>query len=400
MISKLKLLTLLLLICSIAPSKSEDKFEGLVASVDSEAITTYDLSQRIKLVLKSLKLDDNIKNRDSVRDRVLELLIIEKIKKIEASKAQVIANTQEVREFASIVYNFPLEDFEDFRLFLEEQGIDFEIVEEQLRNELLWKKLSQQLFSSKITINSVDIDAIINNYKNKVGKLEYDYSEINFINDKFNDWKSSKKKMNNVITLINDGTSFDLIAEKFSDTKKRAGWVLADSLDNITKETLNNMKIGEIKGDIKTNNGYKILKLNKKRKFGKQQIKLSFVKFSSVERNNIENVLKSDIDCNSSENISNNDSVKELNVKDVMAKDISAEYSKYLEETLINNFSEVFEIDGEYNLIFVCNKSDNVIPSISRENVERRAFSKKFNQLSNTFLSNIRKSTNIKFFNR
>ena len=78
MISKLKLLTLLLLICSIAPSKSEDKFEGLVASVDSEAITTYDLSQRIKLVLKSLKLDDNIKNRDSVRDRVLELLIIEK----------------------------------------------------------------------------------------------------------------------------------------------------------------------------------------------------------------------------------------------------------------------------------------------------------------------------------
>ena len=83
-----------------------------------------------------------------------------------------------------------------------------------------------------------------------------------------------------------------------------------------------------------------------------------------------------------------------------MAKDISAEYSKYLEEKLINNFSEVFEIDGEYNLIFVCNKSDNVIPSISRENVERRAFSKKFNQLSNTFLSNIRKSTNIKFFNR
>ena len=49
---------------------AEEKFEGIIASVDSEAITTYDLSERIKLVLKSLKLDDNIKNRDSVRDRV------------------------------------------------------------------------------------------------------------------------------------------------------------------------------------------------------------------------------------------------------------------------------------------------------------------------------------------
>ena len=129
MISKLKILTIFLLICSVLPCKSEEKFEGLIASVDSEAITTYDLSQRIKLVLKSLKLEDNIKNRDSVRDRVLELLIIEKIKKIEAGKAQVIANNQEVKEFASIVYNFPIEDFEDFKLFLEEQGIDFELMD-------------------------------------------------------------------------------------------------------------------------------------------------------------------------------------------------------------------------------------------------------------------------------
>ena len=59
---------------------SEEKFEGLIVSVDSEAITTYDLSERIKLVLKSLKLEDNIKNRDSIRDRVLELLILEKIR--------------------------------------------------------------------------------------------------------------------------------------------------------------------------------------------------------------------------------------------------------------------------------------------------------------------------------
>ena len=35
---------------------SDEKFEGLIVSVDSEAITTYYLSERIKLVLKSLNL--------------------------------------------------------------------------------------------------------------------------------------------------------------------------------------------------------------------------------------------------------------------------------------------------------------------------------------------------------
>ena len=80
----------LLIILSFKITLADQKFEGIIASVDSEAITTYDLSERIKLVLKSLKLEDNIKNRDSVRDRVLELLIIEKLKKIEAKKATLM----------------------------------------------------------------------------------------------------------------------------------------------------------------------------------------------------------------------------------------------------------------------------------------------------------------------
>ena len=187
----------LLVLFSFKITLADQKFEGIIASVDSEAITTYDLSERIKLVLKSLKLEDNIKNRDSVRDRVLELLIIEKLKKIEAKKAEISANKDEVIELASAIYNFPVEEFEEFELFLENENIDSEVVVEQLKNELLWKKLSQQMFATKITINSADIDAILNNYKNKVGKIEFDFSEIIFLNEEPNDWESSEKKNEN-----------------------------------------------------------------------------------------------------------------------------------------------------------------------------------------------------------
>ena len=65
---------------------AQEKFEGMIVSIDKEIITTYDLSQRIKLALKSLNLEDSISNRDSVRERMLELLILEKIKTIEAKK--------------------------------------------------------------------------------------------------------------------------------------------------------------------------------------------------------------------------------------------------------------------------------------------------------------------------
>ena len=85
-----------------------------------------------------------------MRDRVLELLIIEKLKKIEAEKAQIETENNEVIEFASVVYNFPPEDFDDFKNFLEDEGIDFSIVFEQLKTELMWKKIFSTKFSQKL----------------------------------------------------------------------------------------------------------------------------------------------------------------------------------------------------------------------------------------------------------
>ena len=386
-------------------ASAEQKFEGIIASVDSEAITTYDLSERIKLVLKSLKLEDNIKNRDSVRERVLELLIIEKLKKIEAKKAEITASKDEVIELAGAIYNFPTEEFEEFELFLENENIDAEVVVEQLRNELLWKKLSQQMFATKITINSADIDAILNNYTNKVGKVEFDFSEIVFFNKKLNDWESSKKKMETVISLLNTGTSFELLSNKFSDLDPQGnnlknGWIFEDSLDSETKEILNNMSPGEIKTNIKMSNGFKILKLNRKRRFGNEQIKFTFLKFSSFDKKQIQNMYEKNITCENTKESDIEEGIKFLKIKDMASKDLSNLFLKQLDISEEKSFTEVFELDGEQNLLYVCEKKVSTSNSISRETIERRAFSKKFNQLTNTYLSNIRKSTNIKFFNK
>ena len=143
-------------------SKSLEKFEGLIVSVNSNVLTTYDLSQRIRLALKALDLEDNISNRDTVRERVLELLILEKIKKSEAIKENIEHTEDELISFASMLYNFPKEQFEDFKLFInKENGIDIEVLMEQLSSELMWKKLLQKKFSSKIVISKQEIEKVL-----------------------------------------------------------------------------------------------------------------------------------------------------------------------------------------------------------------------------------------------
>ena len=381
---------------------SDEKFEGLIVSVDSEAITTYDLSERIKLVLKSLDLEDNIKNRDSVRDRVLELLILEKIKKIESEKFNVEIADEELKDVISNMYGFPLDEYEKFKNFLELEKIDIDVIKEQLSAELMWKKFTRQKFSSKIIINKSEIDTLANNLMNKVGKVEYNYSEILFKNIKENDWENTKKRMNKVLSLLESKSSFDLVAKKFDENisttnPERNRWVMADNLDDDVRNVLNKLDVGEIKSDIKTKNGYKILKLNEKRIFGLEAFTYSFIKFSSLNRDL--NELKSkNITCESNEDEFNLEDISFVSIENIKANELLEIFHDELKKTDIGSFTDIIEISSENNILLVCDKFDKENQIVNREKIETKIFSEKFNQLANTYLTNLRKNINVKFF--
>ena len=381
---------------------SDEKFEGLIVSVDSEAVTTYDLSERIKIVLKSLNLEDNIKNRDSVRDRVLELLILEKIKKIESQKFNIVISDEELEEFIAKLYDFPVDEYEKFKIFLEQQNIDIDVIKEQLKAELMWKKFTRQKFSSKITINKSEVDTLASNLMNKVGKVEYNYSEILFKNVIENDWKNTKKRMNKVLSLLESKSSFDLIAKKFDENISTTNldknrWVLEDNLDENLKNVLDKLDVGEIKSEIKIKNGYKILKLNQKRIFGLETFTYSFIKFSSFNRD-LNDLRSKNITCDSKEDNFNFEDISFVTLENIRANEISEVFRDEIKKTNVGFFTNVIETSGENNILLICDKLDKENQVVNREKIETKIFSEKFNQLSNTYLTNLRKNINVKFF--
>ena len=402
MIYRYFILVILFTLLLETKSLSDEKFEGLIVSVDSEAITTYDLSERIKLVLKALNLEDNIKNRDSVRDRVLELLILEKIKKIESQKFNVEITEEELKDIISKMYDFPVDEYEKFTKFLEQEDIDIDVIKEQLSAELMWKKFTRQKFSSKITINKSEVDTLANNLMNKIGKVEYNYSEILFKNIKENDWENTKKRMNNALSLLESTSSFDLVAKKFDENisttnPEKNRWVLVDNLDDDLRNVLNKLDVGEIKSEIKTKNGYKIIKLNEKRIFGLEAFTYSFIKFSSFNRDL--NELKSQkITCESNEDDFNLENISFVSIENIKASELSEIFHDELKKTDIGFFTDIIGISGEDNILLVCNKFDKENQTVNREKIETKIFSEKFNQLSNTYLTNLRKNINVKFF--
>ena len=383
---------------------AQEKFEALVATVNSNVVTTYDLSQRIKLALKSLQLEDNIKNRDSVREKVLDLLILEKIKKNEATKNEISHSDDELVQFASILYNFPKEDYEKFKMYIEEEKIDVDILLEQLSSELLWKKLLREKFSSIITISEREIDKVIDEEEKKEGKVEYNFSQIFFENTSKNDLEKTKKKIDKFLALLDQGISFETLAKKFSNISEQElneslAWTLEDNLDSEMKKILSKLKLGEISPTIKTDNGYKIIKLKKKRRFGNSKVKYSFIKISSMFDDSLDSVIKSSIKCE--EDIPElPEDVTAVKIDDVMSEELSKIFLDKIEKTEINSFSETINNNNEFSFIKLCRIDESKLKPPTRDQIENKLYAEKFNQLSNTFIANLRKNANIKFFNK
>ena len=385
-------------------TKSIEKFEGLIVSVNSNVLTTYDLSERIKLALRALDLEDNISNRDNVREKVLELLIIEKIKKSEAVKENINYTEDELIDFASLLYNFPREKFDEFKLFInEENGIDVDILIEQLSSELMWKKLLQKKFSSKIIISQQEIEKILHDEKKKQGKYEYNFTEVFFENKTNNDWSESKKKLKNFVSLLDQGISFNNLADKYGfgneNQDSELNWTIEDNLDIEVKKILTEMKEGDISREIKVNDGYKIVKLNRKRIFGYAMLKYSFIKISSFEIENLDFSKFSSISC-SDDKFNINEKISAVKLTDVVANEMLNVYLEKLKKLEKGKFSTVISHDNQFSVLKLCDKKNELNQVEKRNKIQNNLYAKKFNQLASTFIANLRKNANIKYFNK
>ena len=381
---------------------AQDKFEGMIVSIDKEIITTYDLSQRIKLALKSLNLEDSISNRDSVRERMLELLILEKIKKIEATNNDISHTEEELINFTSNIYNFSKDDFNGFKSFLENEGFDIDILLDQMSSELLWKKFLQKKIASKIIITEQEIQDSFNERTKNKGKYEFDYNEVLFSNDSPGSWKESKKKMEEFLKLLNKGITFEDLSKKFNEVytmeSHNSKWILEDNIENKTRESLQKMKIGEIL-NFRDKDGYRVIKLNKKRFYGSSNFKYSFLKLSALDEEALKKIQKDEASCDMiSETLKNG--VELIKFENIMLDEMTKIFSENLQILDEGEMTNTLEKEPEFMRLKLCKKEVDNKSAVSKTDIEKIIYTQKFNQMANTLISNLRKNTTVKFFNK
>ena len=383
-------------------SFTQDNFEAVIGKVDSEPITTYDLSQKIKIMLNTMGLSDTIENRDSIRERAIELIVEEKVKLIESKKENIEITDKEVDVFISEIFGFPSDEKKQFVNFLNNQNIDYDILFEQIKIELLWKKLVSNKFGGLISPNPEAVSKILNEYEKKLGLLEYNFSEI-VIFKKNKETEETISAIKNVENLIELGSSFESVASEFSQSPSSVnsgnlGWIIESQIDEKTLKSLKQMSNGEVSKIIDTNDSLKIIKLISNKKIGEKNDKeYSILNISSTNLNNEIIKIRDELEsCNDNlSKFNSNENIQIDRIEDVLLQDLSPEIKKVLDNTEIGQKTQIIKQNQRKMFFIICDIKGGEISNISKQQVEQKIFQEKMGIMSRTHLNKLKKQSSI-----
>ncbi len=246
----------------------------IIVKVQDQIITNVDIdNERKYLLFLNPKLEEL--NNSKINQITKESLITEVIKKKELEKyfdlkkKTNFIETVEKRFFK----NNKIKDKSEFINILNSKNLNYDTIKKKLLIEALWNELIYKKYANNIKVDKKSLrQKILNQFKNKEKKYEYNLSEIFFTETANENIGETINKLNNSINKIGFENTANIFS--ISSTAKNGGligWINELQISEKIKENILKLNKKEVSRPIKIGEGYLLVKLNDKREF-KQEI--------------------------------------------------------------------------------------------------------------------------------
>ena len=201
--------------------------DRIVAVVNDEIITLYDLNKELKPYEQNIKAlgYDAEKTRETLfklRGDLLNKLIDSKLTDQQIKKNNIRVSNNEIDEAMERMKESRTYTDEDLRAGLSKQGLTMEEYRETLKQQLLRTKLVNREVKSKIVVTNEEIDEYYNAHREKyAGNTKYHIWNIAARFSQFADDTEKQmayQKMENILAQLERGRSFKSIVSENQNT--------------------------------------------------------------------------------------------------------------------------------------------------------------------------------------
>jgi peptidyl-prolyl cis-trans isomerase SurA len=257
-----------------APVRAQP-LDRVVAIVNDEAITQYELDDAKRVVLEQLKKQNvALPSIDVLDKQVLERLITERaILQYAKDNGIKVDDTQVERTIQRIAEDNKM-TVDDVRKALSRDSIPYSRYREDIRNEITVQRVREREVDSRITVSDAEVDLYLATLKTQTGgEAEYHLAHILvLVPEQANpdQIEARRRRAEEALRNLKNGGEFSQVAATFSDAGDalqggNLGWRSGARLPTIFVEAVHNMKVGDVSPVLRSAAGFHIVKLLDKR---------------------------------------------------------------------------------------------------------------------------------------
>lgn len=259
------------LLAPAAQAASPVEIDRIVAVVNNEVITLFELRSRLDSALGQLRRQGTpLPPRDVLERQMLERIITDRLQlQLARDSGLRVDDAQLNQALARIAASNNLTP-EQFRAALEQDGIPFAKFREQIREEITVVRLREREVDAKMQISEAEIDNFIEQESSSDGKgEEFELAHILLRTPESatpEQVQRLRQKAEQVLDRLRRGDDFAQVAAAYSDAPDALqggslGRRPLERLPTLFAEVVGKMKAGEVSGILRSPNGFHLVKV-------------------------------------------------------------------------------------------------------------------------------------------
>jgi len=392
--------------------------EGVVITVNDEMISTFDIVQRMRLLIVTSGIQPTDQNLAALQQEAARSLVDEHLEMQdlrEESKTQkfdLIASDAEVNDELADIARSNNTSASQLLAQLASQGVGAETFKDQLRAEISWRGWIRGRYGSRIVIADDQIKAYQKRTEAEAGKPQYQVSEIFIDAGRAGSEDAAMQAAQQLIDQLHRGAPFAAVARQFSASPSAAnggevGWISTGEMPPEVDAALDGLRAGQLSAPIQVKDGVYVILLKDRRAGGTttvvdlKQAAIALPKGATDKQVADANAelfeLKGKL--NGCDNLQAEGAkfkgVVTGDLGEAETKDLAPAFRDAAEKLEVGQVSDPIRTDAGLHLVAVCSRHMGGAQALTKDQIENRLYGEELAMIAKRALRDLRNSATI-----
>jgi peptidyl-prolyl cis-trans isomerase SurA len=388
--------------------------EGIIVSVNNDMITSYDLKQRMLLLIVTSGVQVTQENYASFQQQALNSLIDERLQQQEMDHWKVKVSDSDVDEEVTRMAAQSNLKPDQLLSELKRVGVEPATLRAQIGAESGWSQLVGGRYHANANVGSAQVDSLMDKVIADGQKPQYLVAEI-FIDNTTagspaNALQGAKQLREQIANKV---APFQAVARQFSNSPSAAnggdaGWLVSGNIDPAVETVLTSLQPGEMSEPIPTKDGVYVYLLRQKTDgnadmvFRLKQAAVSLPANASPEEIASANTalasFRAKVDtCQAFDDLNGKSpaGVQVTDLGDAQLSTLLTNYSDALRPLKTNEATAPLRNAQNMNVLYVCDRALAGDNALSRDQVENNLVNQRLAMLGKRYLRELRSAATI-----